>query len=55
MDQFPLKGIDQLQREEAVRFALEAAAVRIESQVYESEAYQKALKAAARIVRDMKP
>lgn len=49
------KGLSQLQREEAMRFALELAACRIESQAYESEAYQKALKAAARIVRSMKP
>ena len=51
----PEKGLTQLQREEAGRFALESAACRIESQAYESEAYQKALKVAARLVRDLKP
>lgn len=55
MELAPEKGLSQLQREEAVRFALESAACRIESQAYESEAYQKALKVAARLVRDLKP
>ena len=49
------KTIAQLERDDVVRGVLEQAAKAIESQTYESEAYQKALKTAARVVRSLKP
>ena len=44
-----------LERADAAREALESAARKIEGQQYESETYQKALKAAARLIRSLKP
>lgn len=49
------KSPEQLEREEIIRTALETAASKIEGQAHESEAYQKAFKTAARIVRSLKP
>lgn len=49
------KPPEQLAHEDVVRGVLEAAARKIEEQTYESEAYQKALKTAARVVRSLKP
>lgn len=48
------KTPDELAREELVRKVLEAAARRLEGQTFGSEAYQKAFKKAASIVREMK-
>lgn len=49
------KTADELERDELVRLALEKAARKLEGQGYGSEAYQKAFKQAARIVRGEKP
>ncbi len=44
------KTIAELERDDLVRQVLEAAAKKIEDQDYESDAYQKVLKTAARVV-----
>lgn len=49
------KTADELARDELVRQVLEAAARKLEGQSFGSESYQKAFKAAARIVRGQKP
>lgn len=49
------KTPEDLAREDAERCALEYAAKQLEGQTYLSEAYQKAMKTAARIVRSLKP
>ena len=49
------KSPETLAREDLVRSVLERAACKIEEQTYESEAYQKALKTAAKVVRSLKP
>lgn len=45
----------ELARDELVRNVLEAAAKKLEGQTFGSEAYQKAFKTAARLVREEKP
>lgn len=49
-----MKTPEQLQREDLERQTLESAAKRLESQGYQSEAYRKAMKTAAGIIRGMK-
>jgi hypothetical protein len=48
------KTAEQLRKEDIERQALEAAAKHIESQTYLSDAYQKAQKAFARAIRNLK-
>lgn len=49
------KTPDELARDELVRQVLEKVARKLEGQTFGSEAYQKAFKTAARIVRGEKP
>lgn len=49
------KSLEQLTQEEIQRQALEAAAKKLEEQTFKGEGYRKALKAAARVVRSLKP
>jgi hypothetical protein len=50
-----LDRVIELERADAAKFALEHAARKLEEQQYESEAYQKAMKTAAALVRSLKP
>lgn len=45
----------ELERADAVRQALERAANHLETRTGDSEPYRKALKLAARLIRDLKP
>lgn len=54
MNETITKTAEQLAREDVQRQTMEAVARKLEAQTYQSEAYRKAMKTAAGIVRSMK-